>query len=587
MMPHKSLFNQPDRKLTSSNFLQGSSKKAKHRRDSMQTFVRFQQLAAYGKLKSQAELMRQQHMKKLFADDSSRFTSFSLKAPNLFVDFSKNLVSKEVLSNLLLLAREADVETWRSRMFAADHINATEDRAVMHVALRDRSAKPIMIDRKDARPAINAELERMRLLEQKLRSGDWKGYTGKPISDVVSIGIGGSNLGPLMACEALKTYSDKRFNMHFVSNIDGVQIAEVLSQLNPETTLFVIASKTFTTQETMTNAATAERWFMSAAKDKSAIAKHFVAVSTNRKLVTAFGIAEENIFDMWDWVGGRFSLWSAIGLPIVIDLGFDRFVELLEGAYEMDQHFQSAPLEQNAPVLMALIGIWNRNFLCYPAQALLPYDQCLHRFPAYMQQAEMESNGKSVNWAGEKVDFGTVPLVWGEVGINGQHAFYQMLHQGTDIIPADFIGSIEPTENVPGHHDALMANYFAQTQALMQGIDADQVRKELTAKGVSAARIEEIVEHKVHRGNRPSNSILLQKVSARSLGSLIALYEHKIFVQGIIWRVHSFDQWGVELGKVLAAGIQPELDLQRNINPAHDSSTIGLINYYKQAKKKS
>lgn len=553
----------------------------------MQPFVRFDQLASYSKLESQAELMRQQHMKQLFAQDPSRFTAFSVQAPNLLLDYSKNLFSAEVLSNLLGLAREADVESWRKSMFAAEHINATEDRAVMHVALRDRSNNPIMIDGQDARPAINAELERMRKLEQKLRSGEWKGYTGKTITDVVSIGIGGSNLGPLMACEALKAYSDKRFTMHFVSNIDGVQIAEVLTKVNPETTLFVIASKTFTTQETMTNARTAERWFMAAAGDKAAIAKHFVAVSTNRKLVTAFGIAEENIFDMWDWVGGRFSLWSAIGLPIVIDIGFNNFVELLEGAFEMDQHFQSAPLEKNAPVLLALIGIWNRNFLNYPALALLPYDQCLHRFPAYMQQAEMESNGKSVNWAGEKLGFGTVPLVWGEVGINGQHAFYQMLHQGTDIIPADFIGSVEPVESVEGHHDALMANYFAQTQALMQGIDADQVRKELSAKGVPAARIEEIVEHKVHRGNRPTNAILLQKVSPRSLGSLIALYEHKIFVQGIIWRVHSFDQWGVELGKVLAAGIQPELDLAREVNPAHDASTIGLINFYKAAKKKS
>jgi glucose-6-phosphate isomerase len=551
----------------------------------MQTFVRFDQLTSYGKLKSQAEVVSRQHMKQLFAQDPSRFSSFSVQAPNLLLDFSKNLFTQDVLDNLLALAREADVEAWRKQMFAAEHINATEDRAVMHVALRDGSSQPIMIDGTDARPAINAELERMRKLEQKLRSGEWKGFTGKEISDVVSIGIGGSNLGPLMACEALKAYSDKRFNMHFVSNIDGVQIAEVLSKLNPETTLFIISSKTFTTQETMTNARTAEQWFMAAAKDKSAIAKHFVAVSTNRKLVTAFGIAEENIFDMWDWVGGRFSLWSAIGLPIVIDIGFANFTELLDGAYQMDQHFQTAPLEKNAPVLLALIGIWNRNFLKYPALALLPYDQCLHRFPAYMQQAEMESNGKSVNWAGEPVTFGTVPLVWGEVGINGQHAFYQMLHQGTDIIPADFIGSVEPVEKVEGHHDALMANFFAQTQALMQGIDADQVRKELTAKGVSAERIEEIVEHKVHPGNRPTNTILLQKVSPRSLGSLIALYEHKIFVQGIIWRVHSFDQWGVELGKVLAAGIQPELDLDRQVNPAHDASTVGLINFYKAAKK--
>jgi len=553
----------------------------------MQTFVRFDQLTHYGKLITQAEFMRKQHMKQLFANDKSRFSAFSVQAPHLLLDFSKNLFTSDVLNNLLALAKEANIESWRAKMFGGEHINATEDRAVMHVALRDRSSKPIMIDGQDVRPAINAELERMRLLEQKLRSGDWKGFSGKTITDVVSIGIGGSNLGPLMACEALKAYSDKRFVMHFVSNIDGVQIADVLSKLNPETTLFVIASKTFTTQETMTNARTAESWFMAAANNKSAIAKHFVAVSTNRKLVMEFGIAEENIFDMWDWVGGRFSLWSAIGLPIVIDLGFDQFIELLEGAYEMDQHFCAAPLENNAPVLLALIGIWNRNFLNYPAQALLPYDQCLHRLPAYMQQAEMESNGKSVDWSGEKVGFGTVPLVWGEVGINGQHAFYQMLHQGTDIIPADFIGSVEPTENVPAHHDALMANYFAQTQALMMGIDADQIRKELTAKGITPARIEEIVEHKVHRGNRPTNSILLQKVGARSLGSLIALYEHKIFVQGIIWRIHSFDQWGVELGKVLAAGIQPELDLNKDANPAHDASTLGLIAYYQQAKKKS
>lgn len=374
--------------------------------------------------------------------------------------------------------------------------------------------------------------------------------------------------------------------MHYVSNVDGVQIAEVLAGLNPETVLFVISSKTFTTLETMTNAKTAEQWFLAAAKDRSAIAKHFVAVSTNRKLVTAFGISEENIFDMWDWVGGRFSLWSAIGLPIALSLGFDGFEGLLEGAYEMDQHFKQAPLETNAPVMMALIGIWNRNFLGYPALALLPYDQCLHRFPAYMQQAEMESNGKSVNWAGEPISYGSVPLVWGEVGINGQHAFYQMLHQGTDIIPADFIGSVMPTVSVPGHHDALMANFFAQTQALMQGIDADQVRKELTSKGVPAARIEEIVEHKVHRGNRPTNTLLLQKVDAKSLGTLIALYEHKIFVQGIIWRIHSFDQWGVELGKVLATAIQPELAIDAATNPKHDASTRHLVEFYKNAKKK-
>ena len=541
-------------------------------------------LPAWKALSAHAARMKTQHMKGLFATDGQRFDKFSLQLSSLLFDYSKNLITDETKTALLALAKESDVEAWRSRMFAGEHINATEDRAVMHVALRDKSSRPIMIDGTDARPAINAELERMRKLSEKLRSGAWTGYTGKTITDIVSIGIGGSNLGPLMACEALKAYSDKRFNIHFVSNIDGVQIAEVLEGLNPETTLFVISSKTFTTQETMTNARTAEQWFMSAAGDKTAIARHFVAVSTNRKLVTAFGIAEENIFDMWDWVGGRFSLWSAIGLPIVLFLGYGVFDELLQGAYEMDQHFLAAPLAENAPVMLALIGIWNRNFLGYPAHALLPYDQCLHRFPAYMQQAEMESNGKSVNWAGEQVAYASVPLVWGEVGINGQHAFYQMLHQGTDIIPADFIGSVAPTITVEGHHDALMANFFAQTQALMLGSDADQVRRELTAKGVSAARIEEIVEHKVHRGNRPTNTILLNKVDARTLGALIALYEHKIFVQGIIWRIHSFDQWGVELGKVLAAGIQPELDLGKPTNAGHDASTRNLIDFYKRAK---
>lgn len=549
--------------------------------------VRPTDLPSWKTLAAHAEQMKSQHLKDLFAADDKRFAKFSLQLSNLLFDYSKNLITDETKAALLALAKESNVESWRGKMFAAEHINATEDRAVMHVALRDKSSKPIVIDAADARPAINAELERMRKLSEKLRSGEWIGFTGKTITDIVSIGIGGSNLGPLMVCEALKDYSDKRFNMHFVSNIDGVQIADVLDGLNPETTLFVISSKTFTTQETMTNARTAEQWFMAAAGDKSAIAKHFVAVSTNRKLVTAFGIAEENIFDMWDWVGGRFSLWSAIGLPIVLSLGYELFDELLQGAYEMDLHFQTAPMAENAPVMLALVGIWNRNFLGYPAHALLPYDQCLHRFPAYMQQAEMESNGKSVNWAGEQISYGSVPLVWGEVGINGQHAFYQMLHQGTDIIPADFIGSIAPTVVVEGHHDALMANFFAQTQALMLGIDADQVRRELSAKGMGSARIEEIVEHKVHRGNRPTNTFLLNKVDARSLGALIALYEHKIFVQGIIWRIHSFDQWGVELGKVLAAGIQPELDLAKETNPGHDASTRNLINFYKRAKAQS
>ncbi len=543
-------------------------------------------LPSWQALVAHAQQMKKRHIKELFKEDDSRFTKFSIELPHLLFDYSKNLITEETKAALLALAQETDVESWRDKMFAGEHINRTEDRAVMHVALRDQSSQPILIDGKDVRPAINAELERMRKLSEEVRSGNWLGYTGKPITDVVSIGIGGSNLGPLMVTEALRSYSDGRLAMHYVSNVDGVQVAEVLAQLNPETTLFVISSKTFTTLETMTNARTAEQWFLKAAKERSAIARHFVAVSTNRKLVTEFGIAEENIFDMWDWVGGRFSLWSAIGLPIVLSLGYERFNELLQGAYEMDQHFKQAPLAENAPVMLALIGIWNRNFLNYTAQALLPYDQCLHRFPAYMQQAEMESNGKSVNWAGEQISYGSVPLVWGEVGINGQHAFYQMLHQGTDIIPADFIGSVASNIDVPDHHDALMANFFAQSQAMMQGIDAEQVRSELNAKGVSAARIEELVPQKVHRGNRPTNTLLLGKVDARTLGALIALYEHKIFVQGIIWEIYSFDQWGVELGKVLAAGIQPELAADKAVSAHHDASTRNLIDYYKQAKHK-
>lgn len=544
------------------------------------------QLKSWQALTGHAQALKQRHIKELFNEDGSRFAKFSIELPHLLFDYSKNLITGETKAALLALAEETGVAEWRSRMFAGEHINATEDRAVMHVALRDRSDNPILIDGVDVRPAINAELERMRKLSQAVRSGEWKGYTGKAITDVVSIGIGGSNLGPLMVTEALKAYSDGRLTMHYVSNVDGVQIAEVLAGLNPETTLFVISSKTFTTLETMTNAKTAEQWFLKAAQHRSAIASHFVAVSTNRKLVTEFGIGEENIFDMWDWVGGRFSLWSAIGLPIVLSLGYERFEELLQGAYEMDQHFQQAPLAENAPVMMALVGIWNRNFLGYSAQALLPYDQCLHRFPAYMQQAEMESNGKSVNWAGETIPYGSVPLVWGEVGINGQHAFYQMLHQGTDIIPADFIGSVASTVDVPGHHDALMANFFAQSQAMMQGIDGEQVARELAAKGLSEARIAELVPQKIHRGNRPTNTLLLHKVDAKTLGALIALYEHKIFVQGIIWEIYSFDQWGVELGKVLAAGIQPELAPEKAISAHHDASTRNLIDFYKKNKHK-
>lgn len=542
------------------------------------------QLPSWQSLAKHADTLRQRELKSLFTEDQSRFDSFSINAPHVLFDYSKNLITEETRKGLLALAEESKVADWRDRMFAGEHINRTEDRAVMHVALRDKSGDPIMVDGKDVRPQVEGELNHMRELVNSVRSGEWKGFSGKSITDVVSIGIGGSNLGPLMVTEALSAYSDDTLRTHYVSNVDGFQIAQVLERVKPETTLFIVASKTFTTLETITNANTARAWFLKGGGSESTTSQHFVAVSSNVKKAVEFGVAEKNIFEMWDWVGGRFSLWSTIGLPIALQQGFDAFEELLQGAYEMDRHFLEAPLAENAPVMLALVGIWNRNFLGYPAHALLPYDQCLHRFPAYMQQAEMESNGKSVNWEGESLTYGSVPLIWGEVGINGQHAFYQFLHQGTDIIPADFIGSVKPTIEVEGHHDALMANMFAQTEALMKGIDADQVREDLKAKGMDQARIEEIVAHKVHSGNRPTNTLLMDKVTPRSLGALIALYEHKIFTQGIIWQIHSFDQWGVELGKVLAAGILPELADGAEVSDKHDASTRSLINYYKQAK---
>ncbi len=542
------------------------------------------ELSAWKALEAHANDMKDRHMSDLFDEDASRFTQFSTQAPNVLLDYSKNLITDTTKKALIALAQACDVEAVRDSMFAGAHLNRTEDRAVLHAALRDCSGEPLNVDGEDIRSAVKHELERMRALVAQVRSGEWKGYTGRAITDVVSIGIGGSNLGPLMVTEALSAYSDDKLAVHYISNVDGFQIDRVLRNVDPETVLFVIASKTFTTQETMTNAQSAEAWFMEKAQDSSVINRHFIAVSSNRPKAMAFGVAEENIFDMWDWVGGRFSLWSAIGLPIALAQGFEQFEALLEGAYEMDKHFQEAPIESNAPIMLALMGVWNTNFLNRKAHVLLPYDQCLHRFPAYMQQAEMESNGKSVNWAGERLDYSSCPLIWGEVGINGQHAFYQCLHQGTDIVPADFIGSIKGSVSVDGHHDILMANFFAQSEALMRGINADQVRTELTAKGLSAERIEEIVPHKVHMGNRPSNTLLMQKVDAKSLGALIALYEQKIFVQGIIWNIHSFDQWGVEFGKVLASGIHKELLNDGPLSDKHDSSTRSLLELYKKSR---
>jgi len=540
-------------------------------------------LPSWKKLVTHAQTMKEHHMSKLFQQNDQRFEQFSIKLAPFLLDYSKNLINNDTMSMLFDLAKECHVEQWRIKMFSGERINSTEDRAVLHTALRSRSSKPVMLDGKNIKEDVQRSLNHMKKFSEKVRQGHWKGYSGKRITDVVNIGVGGSNLGPQMVSEALKQYSDNSVNVHYVSNVDGTQIANILRPLNPEKVLFIVSSKTFTTTETMTNAKTAMKWLVSSSFDQSAIAKHFVAVSSNKKNATEFGIAAENIFDMWDWVGGRFSLWSAIGLPIAIDLGFERFIELLEGADEIDRHFYETPLEQNAPVILALLSLWNCTFLGAQSQAILPYDQPLHMLSAYLQQAEMESNGKSVNWQGETINYSTVPSIWGELGINGQHAFYQYLHQSNNIVPADFIGSVESVTPVQGHHQTLMANFFAQTQALMQGVDEQQVRTDLKAKGRTPEYIDKVAPHKVHKGNRPSNTILMKRISPRSIGSLIALYEHKIFTQGILLQICSFDQWGVELGKGLANNIETELE-NNDISASHDSSTKGLMRYYQTNK---
>lgn len=543
-------------------------------------------LPSWKALLAHAVDIKQTHLNQLFDNDNLRFNKFSIKLPSLLLDYSKNLVTEETLAKLVALAKECDVESWRDKMFSGERINSTEDRAVLHIALRNREQHPIFLDGENITDQVEDTLEKMRTFSLSIREGHWKGYSGKRITDVVNIGVGGSSLGPQMVTEALKQYSDNSLNVHYVSNVDGTQIAEVLRPLNPENVLFIISSKTFTTTETMINANTARKWLVSSSFDDMAVEKHFVAVSANKKNATEFGISYHNIFDMWDWVGGRFSLWSAIGLPIALDLGFDKFIELLEGAQELDQHFQNTPLAENAPVILALISVWNCTFLGAQSQAILPYDQSLHMLSAYMQQAEMESNGKSVTWDGVEVDYSTVPSIWGELGINGQHAFYQYLHQSNNVVPADFIGSVESVTPVKGHHETLMANFFAQTQALMNGVDEQQVREDLKAKGRTADYIDKVAPHKVHKGNRPTNTILMKRISPRTIGSLIALYEHKIFVQGIILQICSFDQWGVELGKGLANKIEAEL-CSGTITPAHDSSTKELINYYQSMKNVS
>ena len=540
-------------------------------------------LPSWKALLNHAEKTKQSHLNQLFAEDSQRFNKFSIKLPTLLLDYSKNLVTEETMAKLVALANECELETWRKKMFDGERINRTEDRAVLHTALRNRAKKPLLLDGINITDQIENTLAKMKSFSAKVREGHWCGYSGKRITDVVNIGVGGSSLGPQMVTEALKQYSDNSLNIHYVSNVDGTQIADVLRPLNPEKVLFIVSSKTFTTIETMINANTARKWLISSSFDEKAVEKHFVAVSANKKNAVEFGITQENIFDMWDWVGGRFSLWSAIGLPIALDLGYDKFIELLEGAYEMDLHFQQTPLRNNAPVILALLSVWNCTFLGSQSQAILPYDQPLHMLSAYMQQAEMESNGKSVTWDGNPVEYSTVPSIWGELGINGQHAFYQYLHQSNNVVPADFIGSVESVTPIKGHHETLMANFFAQTQALMSGVNEEQVRADLKAKGRVQSYIDKVAPHKVHKGNRPTNTLLLKRLEPRSLGSLIALYEHKIFVQGIILQICSFDQWGVELGKGLANKIEVELH-NGIINQGHDSSTRELIKYYQSTR---
>jgi len=546
--------------------------------------INFTTTSAYKYLADHFIAINETNLKELFTEDEERFKKFSILFEDILVDFSKNRINDTTLALLVQLARECKLDEAIKAMFSGDKINATEGRPVLHIALRNQSNTPILVDGKDVMPDVNGVLSKMEKFSNSIISEEWKGYTGKAITDIVNIGIGGSDLGPVMVTEALKAYKT-RLNLHFVSNIDGTHLAETLKSVNPETTLFLVASKTFTTQETMTNAHSAREWFLNSGAKTEDIAKHFAALSTNAKDVAAFGIDTENMFEFWDWVGGRYSLWSAIGLSISLGVGFDNFKQLLAGAHASDQHFETTPFEQNIPVILGLLGVWYINFFNAETHAILPYDQYLHRFAAYFQQGDMESNGKHVDRNGNAVDYETGPVIWGEPGTNGQHAFYQLIHQGTRLIPCDFIAPAQSLNPLGDHHAILLSNFFAQTEALMNGKSEEEVIKELKEAGKSESQIKELAPFKVFDGNRPTNSILLKKVTPYSLGSLIALYEHKIFVQGIIWNIFSFDQWGVELGKQLAQKIQPELKDNQPVN-THDSSTNGLINLYKEWRQK-
>ncbi len=538
---------------------------------------------AWNALEQHFQTIQHTSIKELFAQNANRFEEFSIQYPSLLVDYSKNRINAETIQLLVDLAKEMDVDTAIQQMFEGDVINVTEKRAVLHTALRNRSNEEVLVDGKDVMPQINEVLDQMKSFSEKVISGEWKGFSGKEITDVVNIGIGGSDLGPVMVTEALKHYKT-RLNIHFVSNIDGTHLAETFKEINPETTLFIVASKTFTTQETMTNAFSAKEWFLNSDAQEADVAKHFVALSTNAEGVANFGIDTANMFQFWDWVGGRYSLWSAIGLSITLAVGFDNFEELLEGAHEMDVHFKTETLDQNIPVVLALLGIWYNNFFGADSVALLPYEQYLSRFAAYFQQGDMESNGKYVGRDGKKVDYETGPIIWGEPGTNGQHAFYQLIHQGTKLIPADFIAGANSLNVLGDHHAKLLSNFFAQTEALAFGKDEETVVAELEKAGKSKEEIDFLTAFKIFEGNRPTNSILYEVLTPKVLGNLIAMYEHKIFVQGVIWNIFSFDQWGVELGKQLANVILPELENDEQVI-SHDASTNGLINAYKYWRK--
>ncbi len=547
------------------------------------------QSPAWQALQIHRNSLQQFSLRQSFVSDAKRFERLSLRLDDLLLDYSKNLITAETMPLLFALARQANLESWRDQMFGGEKINFTEHRAVLHTALRaatDPTHPPLRIDGLNVLTGVRLVLEKMRLFSNSVRNGVWRGYSGKPITDVVNIGIGGSYLGPLMVCKALQPFASPNLRAHFVSNVDGADLVTQLAPLNPETTLFIVASKTFVTQETLMNARSARDWLLQSAGDAQHVAKHFVALSTNAREVAAFGIDPANMFEFSDWVGGRYSLWSAIGLSIALYVGMEKFEELLCGGYDMDVHFRSAPLEQNMPVILALLGIWYRNFFDAATIAMLPYDQSLEYFTAYFQQADMESNGKSVDRQGHAVDYATGPVLWGGTGTNGQHAYYQLIHQGTQTIPADFIAPARSLHPLGEHHATLLSNFFAQTEALMKGKTAAEARSELEASGMAEADIGELLPHKVFAGNKPTNSIMFDELTPRTLGRLIAMYEHKIFVQGVIWNLNSFDQWGVELGKQLAAHIQPELRDDQPVS-AHDASTNGLINYYKALNKKS